>query len=336
MVNYSKQGQFESLKRMPATVSLISSAHFRSYRSLALQQFLSHPLQALLLLVDPRHISQDCVLEQLDQQTQRQKVICQQATHLSKPNVLLEWLAPYIDAATPNPSRQSETLLNGFITQLLQQKQPLTLIVTNAHLLPFETLAALSHLAIQQEKTAVVLKIILVGDALLVEKAESLQTQAIPKISFDDDQIILDKPAIKENFWHKHRVKSTALSALFLLGVGMHYFYHSYNRLKPLPRHTPLTSLPPAQSTSSALPTFSPTAKNFTVQLAAFKKFVTATRYIHQYRLAQAQIRLHTANGSSWFVVDNGKFASFKQAANSITTLPEKIRLHHPWVHSFK
>jgi len=89
------------------------------------------------------------------------------------PTVLPELFRKHWAVATNENDRLNESL-NSIIQCLHTQQQTCLLLIDNAHLLSIAVLAALCHLAHQQENKRVVIRMVLAGNAELVSKINAL------------------------------------------------------------------------------------------------------------------------------------------------------------------
>ncbi len=88
------------------------------------------------------------------------------------------WAIKHIDK-----NQRLENQLDQALSELAEHKQACILIVDDAHLLSLSMLAALTHLATQQDGKRVHLHLLLSGRPILSEKMNNLQTKSIPQLT---------------------------------------------------------------------------------------------------------------------------------------------------------
>jgi len=99
------------------------------------------------------------------------------------PSQLAKVLSKHWAIHNTDNSQRIENQLDQILRGLAEHDQTCILVVDDAHLLSLSGMAALSHLATQQDGNPVHLHLLLSGRPILSEKMNSLQTKEIPQIT---------------------------------------------------------------------------------------------------------------------------------------------------------
>ena len=102
--------------------------------------------------------------------------------HEAKSAELAQWLARETSITLDTQMNSQQDLLSSVLMQLKERQKKYLLIIENAHELPLATLAALSHLTTLQENSHIIMPVFLLGDETLIQRAQLLQSNIIPKI----------------------------------------------------------------------------------------------------------------------------------------------------------
>lgn len=98
------------------------------------------------------------------------------------PSDILKHFAQTWNLAIPSIQKSHRLQFNAMLSELRQQDQQRTLIITQAHHLSIASLAALCHLSRAQENSPVALHLILVGQVALEDNIASLMTTSPPSL----------------------------------------------------------------------------------------------------------------------------------------------------------
>lgn len=301
--------------------------------TLSPHQFLMQHEKALLLITGTTEVPLDKIGERF--------VLMTKAHPHFQSTSLIQWLSEQLALPFTEEMVSQKTLLNTFIEQITARKRKFLLIIENAQELPFSTLAALSHLAMQQEeKRNIVMPIFLMGKSSLIEKIQSLYGKEIYRVEpveTDSIKTILD--ATNEPFFKRHAVKMISIATLFVMAFGLHFFKNhplhkmprSLTATKPLPFSNNVIALGPdvllRETRSDTKPPL------YTLQLTASLNYKNAARYIALHHLnTTAEIHLKKVKGANWFVVNYGRYPSPKAASQAKEKLPASVKKDHPWV----
>lgn len=293
-------------------------------------EFLAQHKQALLLIIG----TSQPPLDKIDERT----LLITKGSTSFQPTSLMQWLAEQLELRFPERETSQKESLNYFLDQIAQRNKKFLLIIESAHQLPFATLAALSHLAIRQEQTRIIMPVFLTGNQSLINKAQALQLAEVPWIEVNDAYPLDEAPkAANEPFLKRHGIKTFSVAALTVLGLGMHYFRNHPVHSTP----TEFAAIHPPQLANKVI-ALGPDVilredktkheDNYTIQLAAADNYKSAATFIAKNHLKNATIHLKEEKNKNWFVVNYGDYATPTAALNAEKKLPGNLLKHNPWV----
>lgn len=148
-----------------------------------IKRFLQSP-QSLILLVGERESGKTQLLDDVITQMRASRMIIRlQATPNLTPSQLAEAISKHWAIKNADKAARIETQLDKMLEGLTKHSQQCILVIDDAHLLSLSVLAAISHLATQQDGKAIHLHILLTGRPILSEKMGSLQTKEVPRLT---------------------------------------------------------------------------------------------------------------------------------------------------------
>lgn len=166
-----------------ATNSNIPAIASRNAQLKQLRQFLTQAKNALMLVIGPAGIGKNNLSRQLVQLLNDEFILIQAKGHAeAKSADLAQWLARETSITLDTQMNSQQDLLSSVLVQLKQRPKKYLLIIENAQELPLATLAALSHLTTLQENSQIIMPVFLLGDESLIQRAQILQNNIIPKI----------------------------------------------------------------------------------------------------------------------------------------------------------
>lgn len=157
----------------------------RAHQLESLKRFLnaSNPL---MLVIGQEGLGKTSLINQLIADIQvKQRVICLQGEENLQPAQLTLLLSRHWDININSYSERYRDQLDKIVLELAAHNQACALIVDDAECLPLATLAALAHLAIKQDTPHIHLHVLLLGKPTLLEKAGTLQSNAIPYLQLN-------------------------------------------------------------------------------------------------------------------------------------------------------
>lgn len=182
-----------------------------------------------------------------------------------------------------------ESQLHEVLLALAEHDQNCLLIVDDAHNLSYALLAALAHLAIQQENMKVHLHILLSGRPTLSHKVSSLQTRTIPEIIIGalslEDAMCRMKQWLQKAHISEENIEPSVLTQIYQAAAGMPEALHqrtlAYIEAHQENHAAQPRSLPPALQAALAQTRqhLSPT------RLLAFVLLLGSLMIWHQHRL---------------------------------------------------
>ncbi len=310
----------------------------------ALQRFLQSE-NPLMLIIGEQGSGKTDLLSNIVSRTQISRhVIRFQGNADTHPEDLTKLLTKHWAANITDDDAPLESRLYDILLSLTEHGAHCVLVVDDAHLLSFSTLAALSYLAISQDHMKVHLHLLLSGRPELPDKIQRLQTKTVEQITlvavphekplidnghktvvqkllFIIKQLISenlnDNPEIKtantqasEALWQKNSVKSVFVLALLSMGA---FFWW----LTTFPSKTPKII---ADNQT----------KGFTLQLMSSPNQQALIAYIHQYHLEkQAHVNHAQNKHSDRYVLTYGHYPSTSAAKLAIERLTKRITIAH-------
>lgn len=154
----------------------------RSQQLNAIKDFLQSQ-KPLMLIVGEKNSGKTNLLTDIILQVRASRHIIRVQGHPNlHPSQLTKVLSKHWTVENIDKDQRIETQLDQMLDGLTEHHQACILIIDDAHLLSLSVLAALTHLATQQDGKPTPLHLLLSGHAALSEKMNSLQTRDIPQL----------------------------------------------------------------------------------------------------------------------------------------------------------
>ncbi len=187
----------------------------------------------------------------------------QQGLH---PSQLAKVLSKHWAVKNTDKDLRIESQITQMLDGLAEHKQSCVLVIDDAHLLSLSMLAALSHIATQQDGKPVCLHLLLSGRPILAEKMSNLQTKEIPQITvgalpreeaFRKIKALLDKAGMAL----PHDAANAILTKIFQRSGGMPETLE--NMVTKLIAQRTAIDTPPEKKHTATVKTKTVTAHNF-------------------------------------------------------------------------